>query len=143
MQSYSNHIRYYPPHHFVFYPFIGAAIAFSAYRAWEHPEQRAVWAAIAVLFFTCGWVAFMLRQHYALMVQNRVVRLETRLRYFEITGNRFDNIEAKLSFGQIAALRFASDEEFLPLLERTLAESLQSDDIKKQIKRWIPDHMRV
>lgn len=85
----------------------------------------------------------MMRQHYALTCQNRTVRLEMRLRYYQLTNQRLEPIEQRLTFGQLAALRFASDEELEPLLQRTLTEGLTPDQIKKSIKNWIPDNMRV
>jgi len=85
----------------------------------------------------------MLRQHYALTVQNRVVRLEMRLRYYQLTHTRLEDIESKLSFGQIAALRFASDAELPALVDRALQEQLTPDAIKRSIKNWMPDDMRV
>lgn len=85
----------------------------------------------------------MLRQHYALTVQNRVVRLEMRLRYYQLTHTRFEEIEPRLSFGQIAALRFASDDELPALTNRALQEQLSPDAIKRSIKNWLPDEMRV
>lgn len=85
----------------------------------------------------------MLRQHYALNNQNRIVRLEMRLRYYQLTNTRFDPLEKQLSFDQIAALRFASDDELLPLTERALKEKLSAKDIKQAIQNWHPDYMRV
>ncbi len=85
----------------------------------------------------------MMRQHYALGNQNRIVRLELRFRYYVITGKRLEPLESKLSFGQLAALRFASDEELAALVERALKENLSDRQIKKLIVRWLPDHMRV
>jgi hypothetical protein len=69
--------------------------------------------------------------------------LELRFRYFAITGKRLELLEPDLSFAQLAALRFASDEEFAPLVERTLKENLSAQQIKKLIVHWLPDHMRV
>jgi hypothetical protein len=71
------------------------------------------------------------------------VRLEMRLRYFILTNKKMDELESKLSFGQIAALRFAPDDELLPLIDRTLRENLSSNAIKKSIKNWKADDMRV
>lgn len=85
----------------------------------------------------------MMRQHYALICQNRIVRLEMRLRYYQLTQKRLEAIEDQLSFGQLAAVRFASDEEFVPLLEKAIREKLSPDEIKKAIKNWQPDYMRV
>ncbi|MEI9806950.1 MAG: DUF6526 family protein [Bacteroidota bacterium] len=66
----------------------------------------------------------MLRQHYALGNQDRIVRLEFRLRYYEVFGKNAGKAEKKLSFSQIAALRFADDDEFTGLLDRALTENL-------------------
>ena len=89
------------------------------------------------------FLAFMLRQHYALGNQNRIIRLEMRLRYFLLTSNRFETFEPQLSFGQIAALRFASDAELPALLQQTIAEQLKPGSIKSRIQNWVPDHMRL
>lgn len=85
----------------------------------------------------------MVRQHYALGLQNRLVRLEFKQRYFEMYGKRSDEIEAKLSFGQIAALRFAYDDEFNKLLNKALTENTSGDEIKKAIKNWKGDYHRI
>ena len=85
----------------------------------------------------------MLRQHYALGNQDRIVRLEFRLRYFELYGKDSKEIEDKLSFSQIAALRFADDSEFGSLLERALQNNTSGDEIKKSINDWQADDMRV
>ncbi|MCD6065262.1 MAG: hypothetical protein K0S33_88 [Bacteroidetes bacterium] len=142
-QNYSNHKRYYTSHHFVFYPVLGALLLFSLYCCFTYSKNRMIWAVITALCAAVIWLSFMLRQHYALGNQNRIVILEMRLRYFTLTGKRMEEIEDRLSFGQIAALRFAPDEEFLPLLERTLKEKLEADAIKRAIKNWKPDYRRV
>jgi len=85
----------------------------------------------------------MLRQHYSLINQNRIVRLEMRLRYYMLTQQPLESVEHQLSFNQLAALRFASDAELLPLLKRALTERLTPDQIKKSIKNWQADTMRV
>ena len=141
-QNVSNHIRYYPAHHFIFYPALLIAIIVSIYKYIIHPEQD-LWLAVTVAFFFIGWLAFMLRQHYALGNQNRVVRLELRFRYYLLTAKRLEPIEMKLKFGQLAALRFASDEELQALVDRTLNENLSPKQIKNAITHWVPDYMRV
>ena len=85
----------------------------------------------------------MLRQHYALTLQNRIVRLELRHRYLATTGQRFEEIESKLDDSQLFALRFPPDEELLALTNRTLNENLSGDEIKKAIKNWKGDYERV
>ncbi len=85
----------------------------------------------------------MLRQHYALTLQNKIVRTELRYRYFVITGTRLEVFEKDLSEGQLFALRFASDEELPSMVQRAIAENLSPNAIKKAIVNWYPDHHRV
>lgn len=142
-QHYKNHIRYYPQHHFIFYPVIAILLGVSLYKVIVDNTNFSLWLMIAILIVVMGWLSFMMRQHYSLTLQNRIVRMEMRLRYFQLTGKRLESIEDKISFGQLAALRFASDDELEPLIQRTLAENLSPGEIKKSVNRWIPDMMRV
>lgn len=142
-QNYDNHVRYYPPHHFIFYPVLLALLGFSNYYAFKDTEQSTVWIFISFTLFLVGYLSFMLRQHYALGNQNRIVRLEMRLRYYVLTHQRFETFESSLSFGQIAALRFAPDDELPSLVRRALEENLSSNEIKKNIINWLPDGMRL
>jgi hypothetical protein len=109
----------------------------------NYPDQQLEWFAITGLFLMLSWLSFMTRQHYALTNQNRTVRLELRLRYYILTQQRLEPIEQQLSFGQLAALRFASDDELPALVQRAVAEQLSSIEIKKSIKNWEGDYMRV
>lgn len=142
-QQYSNHIRFYYPHHFIFYPIVSLLTMASIYKMITIPEERLFFGSMAILLFFIAWLSFMMRQHYALNNQNRIVRLEMRLRYYQLTGVRLEEYESKLSFGQIAALRFASDAEMPALLLRAVTEQLSSDAIKRAIVNWQPDEMRV
>lgn len=142
-QNYDNHIFYYWPHHFVYYGAIAIGFVACGLGMWKYEEQRALWGMAAFLIFLIVYLALMLRQHYALGNQNRIVRLEMRLRYFQLSGKRFEDIEKQLSFGRIAALRFAPDDELVALVDRAVSENLSADQIKKAIKNWLPDYMRV
>ncbi len=142
-QNFQNHTRYYTPHHFIFYPLLLIALFTSVVAYSHHPEQRELWIAIIVIFIFVGWSSFMMRQHYALGNQDRIVRLELRFRYYVITGKRLEPLESNLSFKQLTALRFASDEELAALVERALKENLSARQIKNLIVHWLPDHMRV
>lgn len=142
-QSYASHIRWYPPHHFVFYPLLGLATGGAVWAAFRYPHDHFLWIGVAIaLVFLCA-LSFMTRQHYALTLQNRLVRLEMRVRYHQLTGQRLEPLEEKLGFGRIAALRFAGDEELPALVQRALAENLSADEIKKSIQQWVADEMRV
>ena len=140
-QNLKNHIRFYTPHHFIFYPLIGLGFSLGLFQYYH--SKDIIWIFIFSTFLFIGWLSFMMRQHYALTNQNRIVRLEMRLRYFILTGKRFENCETKLAFSQIAALRFASDNELPTLIDKTIKNSLNAEAIKSQIENWTPDDMRV
>lgn len=140
-QNYKNHVQYYPPHHFVFYPVVLFLLGLGIYMSLE--EHSFLWGFVTTQVAVLTWLSFMLRQHYALGNQNRIVRLEMRLRYYMLTQQRLEAIENQISFHQLAALRFASDEELIPLMDRTLKENLSPDEIKRQIRDWQADDMRV
>lgn len=142
-QNYNNHIFYYWPHHFLFYGATLLATALCIYGIVKYEEQRLLWSALWFVVILITGLALLTRQHYALGNQNRTVRLEMRLRYYILTGKRLEDVEAKLSFGKIAALRFAPDSELPALVERAVNEKLSPDEIKKSIKNWLPDTMRV
>jgi hypothetical protein len=141
-QSYRNYIRFYTPHHFVYYPlatgFFAAAVYFSFTR-----EESALWIFISVIFLFLIALSFMLRQHYALMLQNRIVRLELRYRYFTLTGKRLEEFEHELRDSQLFSLRFASDSELPALVERARHDKIGGEKIKQSIVDWKGDYDRV
>ncbi len=142
-QNYKNHKRYYIPHHFIFLPLMILLMGTGIRNAYLDKENQLVWGLFSLLSFCILYLAIMLRQHYALGNQDRIVRLEFRLRYFELFAESSKPIEEKLSFSQIAALRFADNIEFKHLLNLALAENLSADKIKKAIQNWQADNMRV
>jgi hypothetical protein len=142
-QNYKNHLRFYAPHHFIFLPLMCFFIGTGIYKYFSEYQQKLIWGLFSILSFCILYLAVMLRQHYALNNQNRIVRLEFYLRYFQLSGKKYDDSLNKLSFAQIAALRFALDNEFLILTQKAMSENTKADDIKKAIVNWKPDHMRV
>jgi hypothetical protein len=142
-QNYKNHRKFYAPHHFVFLPLLIVLEGIGIYKVFNDEQNQLSWILFSIVIFLIFYLAIMLRQHYALVLQNRIVRLEFRQRYFEIFGLRSDDAEEKLSFGQIAALRFAYDDEFKIYLEKALKENIKGDEIKQSIKKWRADHHRV
>jgi hypothetical protein len=142
-QNYKNHIRYYIPHHFILLPLVGLLLALGAWKAYADETNRLVWLLFSIVCFCILYLAIMLRQHYALGNQDGIVRLEFRLRYLELYGTDAMEAENKLSFGQIAALRFCNNSEFKLLLSLALQENLSPDEIKRSIRDWRPDNMRL
>lgn len=142
-QNYKNHRKFYPPHHFIYLPLLLILLGTGIYNSMDDEQNQLLWILFSVTVFLILFLAIMVRQHYAIGLQNRMVRLEFKQRYFEIFGQRSDNIEEKLTFSQIAALRFAYDDEFKILLEKALKENTSGDDIKKSITRWRGDYYRI
>jgi hypothetical protein len=147
MQNYYNHKRYYPLHHYIITPLTLAFLTWSFYNvseALEMGDKQNIALSLYLLFGAMIIFLFpILARVYALKNQNRLIRLEMRLRYFQLTGKPFHNKEKKLNLSQIMALRFASNKELIPLMERTISEGLSPKKIKKSIKEWQEDRLRV
>ena len=142
-QNYSNHIRFYAPHHFILLPLLLILLGVGIWQVFSDDENQILWILFSTLIFLILFLTIMLRQHYALTIQDRLLRLEFKQRYFEIYGKRSDEVEKLLSFGQMAALRFAYDDEFIILLEDAVKNKTSAKEIKKSIKKWRPDLLRV
>lgn len=142
-QNYKQHLKFYPPHHFILLPIMTAAVIIGVVKIFQNKDESLIWILFTFLSFAILYLAIMLRQHYALGNQNRIVRLEFYLRYFQLTGKKYEETVQTLSFSQIAALRFAHDAEFVQLTMKAINENLSADNIKKLITVWKPDHMRV
>ena len=142
-QNYKNYKKYYFPHHFIFLPLMTGLSILGFINGFISKSNSLVWLLFGILSFCILYLAIMLRQHYALGNQDRIVRLEFRLRYFELYGEQSEQIENQLNFVQIAALRFAKDTEFKDLLEKAIRENLDSEKILESIVNWKPDNMRV
>ena len=142
-QNYSNHKRYYVPHHFIFLPILAGLQVLGICKYFTDNENTLVWLLFSVIIFLILYLTVMVRQHYALENQNRIIRLEFQQRYFELFGERSDKVIEQLNFSQIAALRFAYDEEFKTFLAEALNKKVSGDEIKKSITDWRPDYQRV
>jgi hypothetical protein len=142
MQNYSNHRRFYPLHHFILTPISLVLLIWSLRVLLQNAgftSQNVFNFFIALALLLCVLIARL----YALKNQNRLIRIEMRYRFFELTGKSFAEKEAKLRLSQLIALRFASDSELVPLINKSISENLSSKQIKLAIKNWLPDHHRV
>jgi hypothetical protein len=81
---------------------------------------------------------------FALAVQDRLIRLEERLRLARVLPDALRPRIQEFTTAQLVALRFADDEELPALAQRVLDQSLQDrEEIKRQISRWRADHERA
>ena len=111
--------------------------------AGDDDQTARLWFSVAALAVIGLGVLVMLRQHYALELQDRICRLEVRQRYFEVSGQRFAALEKQLSIGQILSLRLAGDAELPALAQAAAAANLSSKDIQARITDFQFDTMRV
>ena len=142
-----NTTMYYPWHHFVLLPlaFLMAGYAITRYTkvAGDDDQIARLWFTVAALAIIGLGVLLMLRQHYALVLQDRICRLEVRQRYFEVSGQRFAELEKQLSLSQILSLRLAGDAELPTLAQAAAREKLSPKDIQARITDFQFDAMRV
>jgi hypothetical protein len=100
-QNYNNHRKFYPPHHFVYLPLLIILEILGIYKIWDDPGNQLVWILFSIVIFLLFYLALMTRQHYALGLQNRMVILEFKQRYFEIFNIRSDETVEKLRFDRL------------------------------------------
>lgn len=140
-QNYQNHVRWFPLVHFILTPILLFNLIWQAVRLYqEFNWDRAENVLMAIAFIILSIAARM----QALKAQDRVVRLEEKLRYKEILPKDLAEKAANLKTSQMIALRFASDEELQSLVEKTLNGELKTaKEIKLGIKNWRGDYLRV
>ena len=144
-QSYAHHTWWDPPFHFFILPvFVFAlvtAIVHLILCIYHH--HHLFHAILMVVLALAALVAIFKIRLNALKVQDRVIRLEERLRLATILPEPLRSRIPELTESQLIALRFASDGELSGLVQKTLNEKLSRDDIKKSIRNWRPDNFRV
>lgn len=149
-QTFSNHTRWDPIYHFFVVPLflltVLMAVLHMVHFFMHHHDLEWGWISLVVwmlLLSLAAAIAILKLRFYALKVQDRVIRLEERLRLATVLPDPLRGRIGDLTEGQIIALRFASDAELPGLVHRALAEKLSRSDIKKAIRTWRPDYWRV
>jgi hypothetical protein len=139
-QNLANHARFDPSFHgFLFF---GAIVMLAA--SIVHLVMFPNWWGALGIFAVIWMIVLMFKVRlYALKVQDRVIRLEERLRLQQILAEPLRGRIGELNEGQLIGLRFASDGELAGLVEKTLAGNLDRKAIKASIQQWRPDHCRV
>ena|SRR5438874_1920412 len=139
-QTRSNHIRRDPAFHFFLIPALFLLLVWSVIHLARHSETASMaFLAIAVLLLITALKARM----YAAKVQDRVIRLEERLRLSGLLAEPLRSRIGELTESQLIALRFAGDAEVPDLVQRTLNENLAAKQIKEAILTWRPDYWRI
>ena len=140
-QNFKNHGRVVPMYHIgVFFPFV-ANFGWAGYRLTQDVNGDTVVAFLLALALVLMFFAV---RAMVVTVQDRVIRLEMRLRLREVLPSDLRAQIMSLTKGQLIALRFASDAELPALVREVLAGQLADQKaIKMRIKDWQPDLLRA
>jgi len=140
-QTFANHTRWQPPFHFFIVPVMLINVIWSVVQFIKAPGLNSGWWIIVSVALLV--LAFLVRVN-SLTVQDRLIRLEEKLRYQQILPAPICQQASALNMGQIIALRFAGDDELEELVGSVLAGKLaKAGDIKRAIKGWRADMFRV
>lgn len=146
-QNFANHARFDPLFHFFIGPVFILGVILSLIHFFAHLTEGSFrddfHAALLVLLAVALLIAVTKERLYALKVQDRVIRLEERLRLTQLLPEPLRSRIPELTEDQLIGLRFASDAEVPKLVERTLNEKLSRKQIKQAIVNWRPDYWRV
>lgn len=139
-QDLDSHARYVPGYHFV----LGALLTLFTIRAIVQFVKAPGPSVFGLILAASLWLLFWYARAFALTVQDRVIRLEERLRLQELLPVDLRGRIHELSPGQLVALRFASDGELPGLVRRVLDERIGDPKaIKALVTAWRADHLRV
>ena len=140
-QTYKNHIRFFPPFHFFVVPVFLINVFVSAWLLYRAPSRLGVWQLVVAVALV---MAALTARLMALAVQDRVIRLEMRLRMRELLPPELQARIPLITREQCVALRFASDAELPGLVRKIVGGELKTQaDIKQQITHWQSDYLRA
>lgn len=139
-QNLKNHSRFDPLFHGFLAPVLLANLVIAVVYLVRHPHFHSAW--LVVLSIAAFVLAIKVRV-YAMKVQDRVIRLEERLRLQALAPGEWHPQIYRLSEDQLIGLRFAADDEVVELAKQALEHDLNRKQIKERIRDWRPDYWRV
>jgi Family of unknown function (DUF6526) len=141
-QNFANHTRWVAAYHGFVFPVLAVNFVWSIIQLTKIGFTADGFIRIltaAALFLLASYARL-----FALTVQNRVIRLEERLRYERILPEDLKARIGEFSTGQLIALRFASDAELPGLARKVLDGNVRTGkEIKQMIQNWRPDYLRA
>jgi hypothetical protein len=145
-QTFATHRKFVPGFHFLTFGILVINLLWSVYRAiWPIGPgmpvfDRLMTVLVAIALMLLAWYV----RVFPLRAQDRVIRLEERRRLEKLLPPDLRGRIGELSTGQLIALRFAGDAEVVDLTRIVLDQKITSqDDIKKKIRDWRADHLRM
>ena len=140
-QNFENHAKFVPAFHFFILPFFLFNLVWSIVRAVRFFSAESVISALLALALV---LLALYARMFTLAVQDRVIRLEMRLRLQQLLPQELRPRIPDFTIDQLIALRFASDAELPGLARKVLDEKLaERKAIKKLIQNWKPDYQRA
>ena|SRR6478672_9223145 len=141
IQTRASHRRFIPLWHFFVLPVLIANVIIAGIRFYRVPNFGTGWSIVVAIALVLG---IYLSRSMPLRAQDRVIRLEERLRFEKILPADLRGRVGDLTPEQMIGLRFAPDDEVTELTRRALNGELKTrSDIKREIRNWRPDHFRV
>ena len=140
-QNFANHTRIVPAYHYGIYGILGVNFLWQVWRLFTRFSGD---QAVAVLVAIALPLIALYARVFALRAQDRVIRLEERLRLEQVLPEDLRAPARNLHPGQLVGLRFASDDELPELVRWVLAGDVRDRQaIKQRIRTWRADHLRV
>jgi hypothetical protein len=141
-QNLANHTKFFPLFHFFVLPVLLVNLGIQVYWLKEFWNTfRGIFNVLLALALIAG---FLSARRFALSVQDRVIRLEERLRYQRLLPADLQLRIEEFTVAQLVSLRFASDAELPALARKVLDEKMQERKaIKQLVKNWKPDYLRA
>lgn len=140
-QRFERHARWNPLFHFIASPILLVNLVMAVNALARAPGAATAWGAILAFGLYIGVAA---GRTQALTVQNRLIRLEERLRLQRLLPAEMQGDIDALGVRELIALRFASDAELPALVRRVRTGEFSSPkEIKRAVREWRPDHLRA
>jgi hypothetical protein len=139
-QNLKNHARWDPQFHMVLAAVLLVNLYIACLLAYKHLTLYTAWLVIVSI---AVWIPVLKLRIYSLKVQDRVIRLEERLRLQSLLPAEWHAQIYRLTEDQLIGLRFAADDEVVELAKLALEQSLNRKQIKEHIRNWRADHWRV
>jgi len=144
VQVYASHRRFDPWYHFFAFPVVAITFVLALWAFIKSLSQGfSAWAAWNVVVWAAVIALTLIARVYPLKLQDRIIRLEERLRLATLLDSQLKARIGELDERQLVGLRFASDAEVPGLVKIALDEKLSGEEIKKRIQSWRPDTFRV
>ena len=141
-QNFANHVRWVPAYHYFVMPVMAANFGWSIYR-WK-VAAFSLDGFVGVLTAAALLVLALYARLFALKVQDRVIRLEERLRLEKLLPADLKPRIEEFTSGQLVAMRFASNAELPALARKVLADNIRSSKaIKQMVQAWRADYLRA